>query len=269
MANGKSSLQMIEDGLAARQGRSIFAGASSIVTTIASIQSVREGFDAAHRRHKSALRSIAKSIAEFDAGAAKRIADYRNLQSRQNANGSDGSIRVRRTAQEIAAFGHDIKAEQIHFVRALFATMQAELSESRRLMLQAEHSVKISRGLFDPLKLASSWELGGERRARLMQECAQLPPAALKGLALRAAADGDKELAGVLVSINDARQPNMRGFNSAELAAVVFAEKSTLANQHADHVMRTATAAVNAERALETGRVDSIAKIEAALTAQE
>lgn len=269
MANGKSSLDMIRDGLAARQGRSMFAGAGAIKTSIASIQSVREDFDAAHKRHESALRTISKAIADFDSAAVQRLAEFRNLKSRQNANGDDGSIRVRRSAQEIASFGRDIRAERIHHLRKLFATLDGELAETRRLMLAADHSIKVSRSGFDPLRLASSWELGSERRARLMAECQSLPPAALKGLALRAAADGDKELCGVLVAVNDSRQPSQRGFNSAELAGVVFAEKSKLANDHADYVIATATAAVLAERALSCGRTDSVARIEAALNAKE
>ena len=267
----KSALQMIEDGLAARTGKGgLFDGASSIVTTIASIQSVREGFDVAAERHASAMRSIAKSLKEWDDKAALRIADYRNLKGRNGVtDGRDGAIQVRRSAQEIAQFGHDIRNERVHFVRQLFVTMKAELDASRRDMFKAEHSVKASRGLFDPVKLASSWSIGSERRSRLMQECAAMGPAALKGMAIRAAAEGDKELAGVLVSLNDKLEPRMRAFNSGELAAHVFAEKSAAANQHANHVVTMAQAALNAERALASGRVDSVAKIEAALTAQE
>ncbi len=200
---------LIERGLAARQNRAgMFDRARGIVTTPASIQTIRETFDVAAERHASAMRSITKAIAEWDDAAAKRIKAYR-LQA-------DG--RTVRPESERRRFAGEVKANRASFIRQLFHSSKAELDAARREMLTVELAVKRSRELFSPLRIASSFELGGERRSRLLAELHGMPPAALKGVAIRAAADGDRELAGVLITINDKLDLKLRSFSSAELA---------------------------------------------------
>jgi hypothetical protein len=210
-------------------------------------------------------------MADFDAAALIRIKEYRTLRPAKNNNGDDGAIRQRRSMQEIASFGRDIKSERQTFLRKLFSTLSGELAEARALMGQAAHSASVSRELFSPQRLASAFELGGDRRGRLMLECRDLPPAALQGLAQRAAADSDRELAGILVAINDSRQPSQRSFNSVELASVpgLFGDKSKFAIEHANYVETTNTAANLARRNLETGKSDGFSRIEAALNAKD
>lgn len=245
------SENLIAAGLARLQQR---AGKPALVCTHLSIEHLASTFNAAHARHASAMRSITKTISTFDDDAAKRIASYRKR--------PDGSVR---SIEERRNFANEVKRDRAAVVRSSFATMANELNESRRDLLQHADSVKRSRSLMTPWAIASAHDLGGERRSRLFAEVSLMQPATLANLARRCEAEQDRELCSVLVGVCDKMAPRDRPFSSQDLAAAVFGERSNVAMQHAAHVVQSADAAIAAERALESGRSDSLAKIEAAL----
>ena len=245
---------LIEAGLARLQQR---AGKTAHVITHQSIEHVRGTFDAAQERHASALRSITKTIATFDDDAAKRVASFRKR--------PDGSVR---SIEERRNYGNEIKRDRAAVFRNAFQSMKNELDESRRDLLTHADSVKRSRSLLTPLAIASAHDLGGERRSRLFAEIRDMPSATLANLARRCEAEQDRELCSVLVGVNDAKASRDRSFSSQDLAASVFGQRSNTAMQHGNHIVQTADAAIAAERALESGRSDSLARIEAALNAE-
>jgi hypothetical protein len=254
---------LLERGLAARQQRGSF---NRTVITAETIESTRASFDAALLRHQSALRSIQNSISEFDEKAARRVAEFRN---RPGGDPGDGAIRQRRSSREIADFGHTIRAERNSLLRSLFNSMATELSESRIEMNRLAAAVRTSAPGMMPLKLASQFNLGSERRARLLAECSILQGATLKSMADLAVANNDRELASVCIHLNDLKSPKDRSFSSQELADKLYGDSAQFCHGHVSAIVHAADSAHAAERQLESGKTDSWSTIERALNAQE
>jgi hypothetical protein len=254
-----TSIDKISRGLAARQSRgSIFAKAGELVVSTASLEAIRSDFDQAHGRFDSTMRTITKSIAEFDTRAEARIKEFRTR--------PDGSVR---SIEDRQRFAEEIKRDRAAHVRAVFAGLKGSLDADRLAMRTVQNAVARSADMFNPLSIASTYNLGSERRARLLEELRLMPPQALKAAAQRAVAEKDRELAGAIVSVNDALDSKRRNFSSKELADAVFSEMSTTALAHCGHVARTCDAALAAERNLESGKTDSLGRIERALAARD
>ncbi|MGH7089589.1 MAG: hypothetical protein ACREFQ_11890, partial [Stellaceae bacterium] len=140
-----------------------------------------------------------------------------------------------------------------------------DLDDSRREMLQTADAVRRGRDMLSAIRIATSSNLGSERRGRLLAELASAGPATLLSLARQAHGEQDAELASVLIGLNDKLAPKDRPFSSGELAESVFGSRAANALQHADFVSRECDAAIMAERAVENGATDSLSRIEHAL----
>jgi hypothetical protein len=259
-----SSIDLIERGLQARQQRG--GSFNRTIVTSDTIEATRQQFDEPYQHHQSALRSIQKALTDFDEKAARRVSEYRN---RPGGDPVDGAIRQRRSNKEIADFGHTIHSERSALLRSLFQSMATELSESRIEMNRLAAAVRTSAPNMMPLKLASQFNIGSDRRARLLAECSILQPATLKSMAEMAVANNDRELASVCIHLNDTKNAKDRSFSSQELADQVFGEHHRACHAHVNAIVDGADSAHAAERQLESGRTDSWSTIEAALNARD
>lgn len=89
-----------------------------------------------------------------------------------------------------------------------------------------------------------------DKRSRVFQEAQYLGKAALKGLAQRAASEGDFEAAAALLTANDARPVADRAFSSSELAESLMGDKSKEATNLLKIVHASYSRSLDAQRQL-------------------
>lgn len=150
--------------------------------------------------------------------------------------------------------------------RAVLANSAEEREAALRELNELREAVSAARELFtSPVAMLTAAGIGSERRSRIYAEAQHLGNAALANLAKRAVAEGDAEMAGALVSVNDSRPSDKRAFSSQELARAVVGRKYDEAQAYIDRVESEFDRAMHADRELRTGRRDPMATLKRGL----
>jgi len=257
----KSSLEKIAAGLENRERQRANPFASNIVVSAASLASLREEFHAHHTAHTKHVTAAKDRIAKFDAQQAKALADY---EYRSVIDNRGEVSKQRRPAGDLAGFREQQKRDRINFCNAVATDARAACQPNRARMAEIATAIRASSNLFSPLALATSHELGSERRSRLYAEVKDLQrsPQALLHAGQRAAAEGDATLASVCIAVCDAMPADKRPFVPADLAAIVFKDRAASAREHVEHVIGSHAATLVAEQALFSAPDQSVCKIE-------
>ena len=254
----KTSLEKITAGLAGRERARSNPFATATIVSAASLASLREEHATHVREHAKHIKAATDKIADFDARQAKELANY---EYRAVVGNSGNVARERRPASDLAGFRETQKRDRIAFVAQARAGATAVAQPNRLRMQEIAAAIRASSGMFSALALASSHELGSERRSRLYAEMKDMGPQALLHVAQKAASEGDTLMAAVAIAVNDSMDQGKRPFVSADLAAQAFGSRAASAREHIEHVTSSHAATLAAEQALTATPNDFVAKI--------
>lgn len=215
----------------------------------------------ATRRAEQLVGKVGKCQGDIQAKAAeveREIAEARTTAS--------GEVRPK---QDRRAIEKHLREDLSKHHKEVLANSADERETALRELNELRETVAAVRELFtSPVAMLTSEGIGSERRSRIYQEAQHLGPAALSNLAKRAVAEGDAEMAGALVSINDARPSDKRAFSSQELADAIMGDKHRQAVAYVDRVEAEFDRALHADRELRTGRRDPMATLKRGLASK-
>lgn len=174
----------------------------------------------------AALRDLAKhSEVHFNAAMQKMVQgyDYRlasvmaDIQRRQDYFGPDS-----KQPAIAATFDKERKAARDKFWSLYEGDVRKHVAELRENGLLVRETRKV---LANPKAVLGLSEIGSPRRAALFQELSQAGHAALKNAAAVAVSTKDATLGGVLLIINDGKQPRDRFLEPSSFAADIVGDQ--------------------------------------------
>ncbi len=254
----KTSLEKINDGLANRQRQRSNPFATATIVSAASLQTLREEFAAHHAAHAKHMKAATDRIAAFDEAQSR---DFLKYQHRATVGNGGALVNERRSNAELAQFRENQKRDRVAAVNAIAADAKAVCQPNQLKMQEIAAAIRASAGQFSALSLASSHELGSERRSQLFAEVSTMQPMALLHVAQKAASEGNSLLASVCISVCDAMPADRRPFVPADLAAQAFGARAASAQEHVTHVTTSHAATLAAEQALTVAPNDALGKI--------
>jgi hypothetical protein len=202
----------------------------------------------------------------------------KSLRTQQAALITKLEDQIARTKQSLEASAQYLAAsERMTVVSRAVAAKRKELVASsapeRTNLLQSidnEYQAIMAADLHyqSPVQILMRSSIGSQKRTLIAGQIADAGPAELLSLAHLAAATGDQEMAAALVTRVSTLPAGSRPFNSQSLASALVGETYAEADLIFGEAEATILEALAAEKTFESGQVDALGKIKAALVAR-
>lgn len=203
------------------------------------------------------ISSLEKLVVDHEAQALKRAVQFGRTQGDQDAA-------VRNVVEQAAR--NNAKREADDYRRKLVAESERERTDRLRAITKlGEEAAALAPMYENPVQVLSREGLGTPERTHYQSQLQHAGPRELQNYANWAVHNGDRTLAAAVLGRLDTLPRDQRPFAAADFANRVLGEEFTRTRQAIERVRLAVQSAVNANRAFERGRVDSLAKIDIGL----